>query len=126
MSSTMDTDNFFWADWITEQREKKGWSQSQLAREAEMNRQVVNDYENRRRTNPDTEYLAKISVALGYPPEHLPRLAKKLPPLPEEEEDQELFNHLYQSLKTAAARKQAIEYMKFLAVQEEQGNYETE
>ena len=126
MSSPMDTDNFFWADWIKQEREKLGWSQSNLAREAKINRQVVNDYEHHRRTNPDTEYLVKISIALGHPPDHLPRLAKQLPPLPKPDEEQRLITHLYTQLQTSTAKKQAREYLKFLTIQEEQGAYNTD
>jgi Predicted transcriptional regulators len=47
----MDTKNdFAWVEWIVEEREKREWNQSTLARKVGITRQTVNDYESRRRT----------------------------------------------------------------------------
>jgi transcriptional regulator with XRE-family HTH domain len=82
MSAVMDkmtTDEFAWADWIVEEREKHGWSQADLARKVGSTRQTINNYESRRRADPDIEILAKISRAFGYGSLHLPRLAGLVP-----------------------------------------------
>lgn len=88
MSATtdkMETDSFAWVEWIIAEREKHDWSQADLARKAGIKRQTINGYESRRRTNPDEKVLVKISQALGYHPEFLPRLAGLLPPEPDKD-----------------------------------------
>jgi transcriptional regulator with XRE-family HTH domain len=90
MSAPMDTkDNFAWVEWIVAEREKREWSQSDLARKVGVTRQTINDYESRRRTNPDEKILVKISQTFGYPPEFLSRLAGQLPPALEMSEEME-------------------------------------
>lgn len=82
MSAVMDkmtVDNFAWVDFMIEEREKLGWSQADLARKVGTTRQTINDYESRRRANPDEKILVKISKALGYSALHLPRLAGLIP-----------------------------------------------
>ena len=92
MSAPMDTkerDSFAWVEWIVEEREKREWSQADLARKVGVTRQTINDYESRRRTSPDEKILVKISQTFGYPPEFLSRLAGQLPPALEMTEDME-------------------------------------
>jgi len=72
-------DKFLWVDWIIKEREKRGMTQADLARATGLQRSTVSDYEKRLRTKPDVEALAKISEALGYPAEYLPRLANQFP-----------------------------------------------
>jgi len=81
----MEADKFAWVDWMIAEREKKEWSQADLARKAGVTRQTINDYESHRRANPDEKILVKISKVFGYHPEFLPRLAGLLPP--EDEHD---------------------------------------
>jgi transcriptional regulator with XRE-family HTH domain len=85
VTDKMTTDNFAWVDWIISEREKRVWSQADLARKADIKRQTINGYEGRRRTNPDEKVLVKISQAFGYHPEHLPRMAGLLPPEPDKD-----------------------------------------
>lgn len=86
---TQERDSFAWVEWIIEEREKREWSQSDLARRVGVTRQTINDYESRRRTNPDEKILVKISQTFGYPPEYLSRLAGQLPPALQMSEDME-------------------------------------
>lgn len=82
MPATMDkttTDEFAWADWIIEEREKHNWSRGDLARKIGSTRQTIDNYENRRRADPDLEILSRISKAFGYSALHLPRLAGLVP-----------------------------------------------
>src|SRR5574343_759611 len=83
----LTTSEFAWADWIVVEREKRGWSQSDLARKVGSTRQTIHNYESRRRTDPDETILVNISKVFGYSPLHLPRLAGLLPP--ETKTDQE-------------------------------------
>jgi transcriptional regulator with XRE-family HTH domain len=73
------TDEFAWADWIVQEREKHNWSQAELARKIGSSRQTINNYESRRRADPDIEILTRISKAFGYSALHLPRLAGLVP-----------------------------------------------
>ncbi len=82
MSAIMDTDKdkFQWVEWMVKERKKKGWSQADLSRAAGVTRTTISDYEKRIRTKPDIEILWRISVALDYPDDYLPRMAGLLPP----------------------------------------------
>lgn len=72
-------DKFLWVDWIIKEREKQDMTQADLARASGLSRATISDYEKRLRTEPDVDALAKISEALGYPAEYLPRLANQFP-----------------------------------------------
>lgn len=78
-------DKFTWVEWIVEKRETKGWSQAQLAEKVGTTRQTINDYERRRRKNPDEAILAKISEVFGEADDYLPRLAGLLPAKPDDD-----------------------------------------
>jgi len=108
---TKRTDNFAWVDWLRAEREKREWSQSDLARKVGITRQTVNDYESRRRTNPDEKILVRISVVLGYPPEHLPRLAGLLPPAIHIDEDMEQIMHEVEKL-TKEDQREVLAYIR--------------
>lgn len=127
MYAIMDTkkDQFAWVDWMIAERQKYGWSQSDLARRAKATRQTINDYEMRRRVEPDEKILARISIALSYPPDHLPRLANLLPPEPLETKLTRQITHLTNQLPTQE-QEDILEFIKFrLRLAEERGKYET-
>lgn len=75
-------DKFSWVDWMIKKREAKGWSQTDLAAKVGTTRQTINDYEKRRRKNPDEAILSKISEVFGEADDYLPRLAGLLPAKP--------------------------------------------
>ena len=81
MLATMNTktDKFYWVDWMIAEREKREMTQADLARASGLTRSAISDYENRQRANPDIKALASVSIALGYPAEHLKRMAGLLP-----------------------------------------------
>lgn len=83
MSALMDTVNF--PQWIKEQREIRGWSQSEFSRVANISRQVVSDYEGYKRKYFDDDILLKIARAFKLPPEIVFRAAGILPPSTEDE-----------------------------------------
>lgn len=119
-----DTDSFAWVEWLVAERERQSLTQSDLAKLAGLERATINGYERRRRANPDAESLAHISVALGYPPEYLPRLAKILPPVPDADPLLDQINHLYTTLRSDGSKQQAVEYLRFLKTQEERAEYD--
>lgn len=124
MYALMDTlkDQFAWVEWIISERQKAGWSQSELARIAQTTRQTINDYEQRRRVEPDEKILARISVALRYPPEHLLRIAHLLPDDPPKDETLYRIEHLYHTLKEDSSKSRALEFLEFLSQQEGKAN----
>lgn len=79
--------------WLRDQRIDRGWSQSDLARTANINRQVISDYEGFKRKNYDETILRKIARALKLPPEQVFRAAGLLPPKPEEDPWVEEMSH---------------------------------
>lgn len=121
MSAAMNkmTQEFTWADWIVAEREKRGWSQAELARRAGTTRQTINGYESRRRTDPDESILVNISKALGYGVLHLPRLAGLIPP--ETETDQETDDIVEAVADFSKREKQELlAYINFLKNQRKQ------
>jgi transcriptional regulator with XRE-family HTH domain len=85
MQELMDTknDQFAWVDWMVAEREKQGLTQADLSRITGLTRTTISDYEKRIRPNPSIDALMKISEGLGYPAEHLPRIAKIIPAVAE-------------------------------------------
>lgn len=78
MSELMDNqkkDEFEWVDVIIAERKKKNWTQANLAAATGLTRTTISDYEKRERTEPNVKALSLISVALGFPPDYLPKIA---------------------------------------------------
>lgn len=112
-------DRFHWVDWMINEREKKGWSQADLARESGLTRTAISDYEKRQRANPQVDALKRISVALGYPADYLLKLANGME---SEESDPLIEAGLYVLRKLRAdQRAGAVRILQTqLEVQEEQ------
>ena len=127
MLAIMDArDNFAWVDWIVTERTKKGWSQAELAHFSNLSRTAISDYENRKRINPDEDALSRIAVALGFPPEHLFRIAKILPPQPKEDPLVKVITYLAEQLPTTEDKQDAAEYIRLrLRIAEERGKHES-
>src|SRR5215211_2482273 len=100
MSAIMDTSSepFAWVDWMIAEREKQGISQAQLAKKASLTRTTISDYEKRIRPYPNVGALSRISEALGYPPNHLPKIAGLIEAEPEYDEWVEKTSHKLQQL----------------------------
>ncbi len=84
--------------WLIKERSDRGWSQSDLARTADISRQVVSDYEGYKRKYFDEEILVKIARAFELPPEMVFRVAGLLPAKPNIDEETEELNHLIDQL----------------------------
>jgi len=76
-------DKLYFSDWLLMELNERGWSQSDLARKANINRQVVSSYINNPNKNHDPEILKMIARAFEYPPDYVFRAAGKLPPISE-------------------------------------------
>lgn len=103
--------NWEWSDWIVAEREKRGWSQAELARRAETTRQTINDYEGRRRHNPDEKVLISIANALGYPGEHLLQIMGTLPA--KKNEQSEEVKQILHELE-GVSREERLEFLSYI------------
>lgn len=94
MFSIMDK---MFSDWLSDEMNKKGWSQSELARQASVTRGGISNLINNVR-NPGPEILEGVAKALDYPVEFVFRKAGILPPAREEDPTDEELLHLYDQL----------------------------
>ncbi len=115
MSATVDK---HFSDWLLYEMNKRGWRQSDLARAARLNRQVISSYINRRREKPDEDILIAIAKAFGYPPETVFRAAGLLPPVPPMDGLKERILHLFDQLPPEQ-QEQLADFADFLVQQNE-------
>lgn len=111
MSSRMDTIDF--ANWLIEEMEKREWSQSDLARKANINRQVISTYVQRKRTKPDEDVLISIAHAFKLPPEIVFRAAGLLPPAVHIDDDMQQIIHEIDKLPKQD-REEVLAYIRML------------
>ena len=90
----METD---FVSWLMQERDKHGWSDSELARRAEVVPSTVSMIFSRQK-QPGLEFCRGVARALHKPPDLILRIAGLLPPEPEEtaslKEAVFLFSHL--------------------------------
>lgn len=110
MSPGMDMD---FPEWLLDQLSKRGWSQSDLAKHAYINRQLVETYVNRKRKKYDPEMLAKIAKALNEPTEVVFRAAGLLNSVPANTEQKEQMVYLFDQL-SENDRQTILDMMNFL------------
>src|SRR6187431_725196 len=83
-------------DWLLHEMDKRGWSRSDLARSADLNRAVIHKLLSGQST-PRPATLAALARAFKIPIERLYRVSGLLPEIPESESLIEEFNfHLRQ------------------------------
>jgi transcriptional regulator with XRE-family HTH domain len=96
MSLIMETKLF--SDWLQDEMNKRGWSQSDLSRNSGVNRQVISTYINQQRKKPDENILIDIARALNLPPETVFRAAGLLPPVSDADTDFENWKYVLEKL----------------------------
>lgn len=111
------------SDWLLDQLSKLGWSQSDLARAAGLNRQSISDYVNRRRTNPDPRALISVARALKLPTEVVFRAAGILPQVGETDEFMDQAEFYFKIYKYPKTKERALEFLEYLRVEEIKGEY---
>ncbi len=72
---------------------------------------------------PSAQFIVQIAEACNRPPEEALRLIKILRPQDDTDAHLEQINHLYHTLRSETSKKQAVEYMRFLKIQEDQAQY---
>jgi transcriptional regulator with XRE-family HTH domain len=106
------------SEWLQAEMNKRGWSQSDLARSAELNRAVINKLLNGK-SHPQPATLEAISRAFKLPLESTYRAAGLLPISPENDETIEEAIHVLKSIRSAQRKTTAVALLKALITEEE-------
>ena len=106
------------AEWLQSEMNKRGWSQSDCARSADLNRAVINKLINGK-SRPQPATLIAISRAFRIPVETAYRAAGLLPPSPDGDEITNEMLYIFKSLQSPRRRSTAIMLLKALVVEEE-------
>ena len=108
----------YFSEWLQAEMDKRGWSQSDLARYADLNRAVINKLLNGK-SHPQPPTLEAISRALRIPIEITYRAAGLLPSTPDNDDSIEEAIHVLKSIQSAQRRATAIALLKALITEEE-------
>jgi transcriptional regulator with XRE-family HTH domain len=106
------------AEWLQSEMNRRGWSQSDCARSADLNRAVINKLINGK-SRPQPSTLIAISRAFRIPVETAFRAAGLLPPNPDGDEITNEMIHIFKSIQSPHRRTTAIMLLKALVVEEE-------
>lgn len=106
------------ADWLQAEMDKRGWSQSDCARAAELNRAVINKLLNRK-SRPQPFTLAAIARAFKIPIESAYRAAGLLPSGAEMDETAAELMYIFNSLRNPQRKSTAVMLLKALVAEEE-------
>jgi transcriptional regulator with XRE-family HTH domain len=106
-------------DWLLYEMDRRGWSQSDLARSADLNRAVIHKLLSGQ-TTPRPATLAALARAFKVPVERLYRLCGFLPDISESESLTEEFNYHLRQLQSPRRRATALILIKALISEEEQ------
>ena len=108
----------YFSEWLQAEMDKRGWSQSDLARYADLNRAVINKLLNGK-SHPQPPTLEAISRALRIPIEITYRAAGLLPSTPENDDAVDEALHVLKSIQSAQRKATAIALLKALINEEE-------
>jgi transcriptional regulator with XRE-family HTH domain len=117
MSSMINSHMF--KNWLLAEMSKRGWSQSDLARSADLNRAVINKLLNGQ-SIPRPTTLEAIAHAFRIPVENAFRVAGLLPEIPESESLIEEFVHHIRQIQNPQRKATALALIKVLISEEEQ------
>jgi transcriptional regulator with XRE-family HTH domain len=106
------------AEWLQSEINKRGWSQSDCARAADLNRAVINKLLNGK-SKPQPYTLIAIARALKIPIEVAYRAAGLLPPSTDVDDSLEELIHAFKSIQSPQRRATAIMLIKALCAEEE-------
>lgn len=106
------------SEWLQIEMNKRGWSQSDLARAADLNRAVINKLLNGK-SRPQPATLEAISRALRLPIEITYRAAGLLPVTPDNDEIIEEAIYVLRNIQSAQRRATAINLLKALIAEED-------
>lgn len=111
-------EKIYFSEWLQTEMNKRGWSQSDLARAADLNRAVINKLLNGK-SHPQPATLEAISRALRLPIEITYRAAGLLPASAENDETLEEAIYVLKNIHSAQRKATAVALLKALITEEE-------
>jgi len=111
--------NLRFSEWLQAEMHKRGWSQSDCARAADLNRAVINKLLNGK-SNPQPFTLAALSHAFKIPVETVFRAAGLLPPSIDGDDMLEELIHNFRQIQSLQRRATALKLLKALVAEEEE------
>jgi len=105
----METD---FAAWLTSEMDKRGWTNSELARQAGIAQSNISMVISGQK-NPGLSFCVNVAAAFGYPPERVLREAGLLPPAPSAENPE--YRELVEVAKNLSTEelRNALEYLQW-------------
>lgn len=110
--------NLRFAEWLQSEIDKRGWSQSDCARAADLNRAVINKLLNGK-SKPQPFTLIALARAFKIPIEIAYRAAGLLPPNTDGDDMLEELIHLFKCIQSPQRKTTAITLLKALCTEEE-------
>ena len=110
--------NHKFKDWLLEEMTKRSWSQSDLARSADLNRAVINKLLSGH-SAPRPTTLEAIARAFKVPTERVYRIAGLLPEIPETESFVEEATHHIRQIRSPQLKATALLLLRALISEEE-------
>jgi len=109
------------SEWLQEEIDKRGWSQADCARSANLNRAVINKLLNGK-SQPQPSTLAAIARAFKLPIETTYRAAGLLPPSSDHDDSTLELMYIFKSIQSPQRKATAIMLLKALITEEENEN----
>ena len=106
------------SEWLQLELDRRGWSQSDCARSANLNRAVINKLLNGK-SRPQPSTLAAIARAFKIPVETVYRAAGLLPPNMDHDDSTQELMHILKSIQNPQRKTTAIMLLKALIAEEE-------
>lgn len=106
------------SEWLQSEMHERGWSQSDCARAADLNRAVVNKLLNGK-SNPQPHTLVALARAFKIPVETVFRAAGLLPPSVNGDETTEELIHVFNAIQSPQRKATALMLLKALVTEEE-------
>ena len=111
-------ERIYFSEWLQAEMNKRGWSQSDLARAADLNRAVINKLLNGK-SHPQPSTLEAISRALKIPIEITYRAAGLLPANSDHDDTVEEAIYVLKHIRSAQRKATAVALLKALVAEEE-------
>ena len=110
--------NAYFASWLQSEMDKRGWSQSDCARAADLNRAVINKLLNGK-CRPQPSTLIAIARAFKIPVETAYRAAGLLPASADLDDTTAELMYIFKSIQSPQRKTTAINLLKALVLEEE-------
>lgn len=109
---------FDFSSWLQSEVNRRNWTQSDLARAAQLNRAVINKVMNRK-TDPRPTTLEAIARAFRLPTEAVYRAAGLLPNVTEDERFSEEVANIFDHIQDPQRRATALTLLRALITEDE-------